>query len=581
MTSSVKQDYHNFEEDYVYERSVEGGSEVLAGGDGGSPGGAGRPWSESPTTPNLTQLYPPTMDYHAQAIHLHSHPDLPSPQAYGRGGVGGGNYPGGGMQYYSGSPGAPDLAQPLWPPPSVLPTSLADEYGGGGKSAVSAPSGALPAFAQRFAGHFPTAHGRTSNSTSNAYTPQAAYTTQAELWSGGYSDSGATYSEGRSIPTRGRNTSFSASASLTAMAAEPGGTVGSDFYKSYYGCNGASVPRPALAPTPIEETKSSRRSHASRRAGVSCSNCCTLTTSLWRRNAHGEPVCNACGLYYKLHNVNRPLSMKKDAIQTRKRKPKGSSKADSSNSNNNTPTVKLEPTMTEAYSELRRLQSQVNNFPIYETKTYPSLSTSPGSMGLNYYEAATPTGDHDREPQQTPSPNNLSSQRHSVSPQENTSNHMDLSHHNTLTSMDGSPHIVNIAHLQRAHMQHVSPNGLSLAGMHSDSQHLLSPTGLNNNVISKEISAINNNNSSTNNNNSVLHHHHQHHQVLVMNSGVGHHLHEDVSAHHQIMGDDELGKEFENERRVDHNMFMVRRHSANSSPNEIGMERPTVVSLSS
>lgn len=63
----------------------------------------------------------------------------------------------------------------------MLPTSLADEYGGGGKSAVSAPSGALPAFAQRFAGHFPPAHGRTNNSTSNAYTPQAAYTTQVRL----------------------------------------------------------------------------------------------------------------------------------------------------------------------------------------------------------------------------------------------------------------------------------------------------------------------------------------------------------------------------------------------------------------
>lgn len=36
------------------------------------------------------------------------------------------------------------------------------------------------------------------------------------MWSGGYSDAGTTYSEGRSIPTRGRNTSFSASASLTA-----------------------------------------------------------------------------------------------------------------------------------------------------------------------------------------------------------------------------------------------------------------------------------------------------------------------------------------------------------------------------
>ncbi|QQP58530.1 Putative LOC101860611, partial [Caligus rogercresseyi] len=37
----------------------------------------------------------------------------------------------------------------------------------------------------------------------------------------------------------------------------------------------------------------------------------------------GEPVCNACGLYFKLHNTPRPLTMKKDGvIQTRKRKPK-------------------------------------------------------------------------------------------------------------------------------------------------------------------------------------------------------------------------------------------------------------------
>lgn len=36
----------------------------------------------------------------------------------------------------------------------------------------------------------------------------------------------------------------------------------------------------------------------------------------------GEPVCNACGLYYKLHGVNRPLQMRKDSIQSRKRKPK-------------------------------------------------------------------------------------------------------------------------------------------------------------------------------------------------------------------------------------------------------------------
>lgn len=39
------------------------------------------------------------------------------------------------------------------------------------------------------------------------------------------------------------------------------------------------------------------------RMGLSCANCNTSTTTLWRRNGEGEPVCNACGLYYKLHQV--------------------------------------------------------------------------------------------------------------------------------------------------------------------------------------------------------------------------------------------------------------------------------------
>ncbi|XP_018579828.1 GATA zinc finger domain-containing protein 12 isoform X4 [Anoplophora glabripennis] len=67
-----------------------------------------------------------------------------------------------------------------------------------------------------------------------------------------------------------------------------------------------------------------------RRNGISCANCKTQNTTLWRRNNQGEPVCNACGLYYKLHSVNRPLSMKKDGIQTRKRRPKNSSAANAS-----------------------------------------------------------------------------------------------------------------------------------------------------------------------------------------------------------------------------------------------------------
>lgn len=42
---------------------------------------------------------------------------------------------------------------------------------------------------------------------------------------------------------------------------------------------------------------------SSRRAGLCCTNCHTTNTTLWRRNAEGEPVCNACGLYMKLHGV--------------------------------------------------------------------------------------------------------------------------------------------------------------------------------------------------------------------------------------------------------------------------------------
>lgn len=72
---------------------------------------------------------------------------------------------------------------------------------------------------------------------------------------------------------------------------------------------------PPNCPLPNPRNSSSPSQSASRRAGMICTNCKTTTTSLWRRNTLGEPVCNACGLYYKLHGVNRPLAMKKDSIQ--------------------------------------------------------------------------------------------------------------------------------------------------------------------------------------------------------------------------------------------------------------------------
>ncbi|TFK53595.1 hypothetical protein OE88DRAFT_1262860 [Heliocybe sulcata] len=52
-----------------------------------------------------------------------------------------------------------------------------------------------------------------------------------------------------------------------------------------------------------------------------CTNCQTTNTPLWRRDPDGQPLCNACGLFYKLHGVVRPLSLKTDVIKKRNRAP--------------------------------------------------------------------------------------------------------------------------------------------------------------------------------------------------------------------------------------------------------------------
>lgn len=59
-----------------------------------------------------------------------------------------------------------------------------------------------------------------------------------------------------------------------------------------------------MRPVELQQSRASKRIRV--RADV-CINCNARETPLWRRIATGETVCNACGLYYKLHGAHRPL----------------------------------------------------------------------------------------------------------------------------------------------------------------------------------------------------------------------------------------------------------------------------------
>ena len=82
------------------------------------------------------------------------------------------------------------------------------------------------------------------------------------------------------------------------------------------------TPTPTPTPTPEQSGAASERPDGAARQTIEalrCTNCQTTTTPLWRRDEEGNNICNACGLYHKLHGTHRPIGMRKTVIKRRKR----------------------------------------------------------------------------------------------------------------------------------------------------------------------------------------------------------------------------------------------------------------------
>lgn len=124
----------------------------------------------------------------------------------------------------------------------------------------------------------------------------------------------------------------------------------------------------------------------SRKSGLLCANCSVSASTLWRRNSVGETVCNACGLYFKLHGVKRPITMRKDGIQTRKRRPKVTNGETNTQRNTSTPhqrrpasrdrSVKI-PSFSSKRDPIKRSQSRdVTGSPKRGDAPFPLTSSS-------------------------------------------------------------------------------------------------------------------------------------------------------------------------------------------------------------